>query len=89
MFLWYFRVISGHFRYSRRICPTVFGHSSEILCRRRQQELIPGSAQTAQSQTVYFQHSLHVREQHFDLLALAPGTAVTRGLGYGPSDIPG
>jgi hypothetical protein len=55
-------------------------HSSQILRSCRQQELILGTAQSTQSQPVELKDALEMGEQHFNLLALSPGSL--EGIGF-------
>jgi hypothetical protein len=66
-----------------------FAEASQILgdCRERELELC--AAWTSQSQPTEPQNALQVREQHFDLLAIATRLSKFLRLGESTSDIAG
>jgi hypothetical protein len=58
-----------------------FRQFAEILSGRGQEELVAGTARTAQSQAIEAQDALQVGEQHLDFLPLPPRAAIGVGLG--------
>ena len=52
--------------------PGELRQAPQVLRGGRERELVEGTRQSAQSQSIEPQDALEVREQHLDLLALLP-----------------
>ena len=64
-----------------------FRQFAEVLRGRGEEELIAGTARSAQAQAIEPQDALEVGEQHLDFLPLPPRAAIGVGLGDGAGQV--